>query len=285
MAAAPGSSKRAAARRRRRRGLGQLARQRRAHRAPRKRGAVRGHGIDDDRSRGGRRWRDAAGYSDAERLACGELIYTGLSRSFVMRRCGGASRGRMTPLMRVLRRWRDVVACSACCPRAPICCQVQTVGTRPSAHRPHGSRAWSGTTRPMPIRGVRALAAWFAEAQLRLIADGCASRAVACRIGRRCAGDRGRCRAARRRAARGAVGPALSRSSQTCPSPPPQRAIGSAIALRPSRWRCSPIKHARSAPRSPASASPRLALHPDPPSCSPRSPDTRSPARPSRGAA
>ncbi len=42
----------------------------------------------------------AVGYSDAERLACGELIYTGMTRSFVMSLASRAPfRGAWTPLM------------------------------------------------------------------------------------------------------------------------------------------------------------------------------------------
>jgi probable H4MPT-linked C1 transfer pathway protein len=116
----------------------------------------------------------AVGYTDAERLASGELIYTGMTRSFVMSLASRAPfRGAWTPLM------NEYFASSADVHRilgdlpdgadkmATADGREKTVeASRARLARMIGREADEGTASEWD-----GLAAWFAEAQLRQIAD------------------------------------------------------------------------------------------------------------------
>ncbi len=116
----------------------------------------------------------AFGYSDAERLASGELVYTGMTRSFVMALASRAPfRGAWTPLMNeYFASSADVHRILGVLPdgadKMPTADgREKTVGaSRARLARMIGREAdeaaapeWDG------------LAAWFAEAQIREIAD------------------------------------------------------------------------------------------------------------------
>jgi probable H4MPT-linked C1 transfer pathway protein len=116
----------------------------------------------------------AVGYSDAERLASGELIYTGMARSFVMSLASRAPfRGAWTPLM------NEYFASSADVHRilddlpdgadkmATADGREKTVeASRARLARMIGREADEGA-----ISEWEGLAAWFAEAQMRDIID------------------------------------------------------------------------------------------------------------------
>jgi (4-(4-[2-(gamma-L-glutamylamino)ethyl]phenoxymethyl)furan-2-yl)methanamine synthase len=116
----------------------------------------------------------AVGYSDAERLASGELIYTGMTRSFVMSMASRAPfRGAWTPLM------NEYFANSADAHRilgdlpdgadkmATADDREKTVdASRARLARMIGREAHEGAASEW-----HGLAAWFAEAQIRQIAD------------------------------------------------------------------------------------------------------------------
>jgi probable H4MPT-linked C1 transfer pathway protein len=116
----------------------------------------------------------AVGYTDAERLASGELIYTGMTRSFVMSLASRAPfRGAWTPLM------NEYFASSADVHRilddlpdgadkmATADGREKTVeASRARLARMVGREADEGAASEWD-----GLAAWFAEAQIRQIAD------------------------------------------------------------------------------------------------------------------
>ena len=141
----------------------------------------------------------AVGYTDAERLAAGELIYTGMTRSFVMSLASRAPfRGAWTPLM------NEYFASSADVHRilgdlpdgadkmATADGREKTVeASRARLARMIGREADEGSD--LEWTG---LAAWFAEAQMRQITDAASLRlsrndVVACGAGG-CGGRRGR---------------------------------------------------------------------------------------------
>ena len=117
----------------------------------------------------------AFGYSDAERLACSELVYTGLTRSFLMSLC------RTVPVAGI---WTPL-ACEHFATSADV---YRVLGELPE----HADQLPTADGRDKTVAASRArlarmvgqdaadktdgewrdLAAWFAEAQLRLIADG-----------------------------------------------------------------------------------------------------------------
>lgn len=119
----------------------------------------------------------AFGYSDAERLACGELVYTGLTRSFLMSLC------RMAP---VAGAWTPL-ACEHFATSADV---YRILGELPedadqlpaadgrektvAASRARLARMVGRDAAELTDAEWRDLAAWFAEAQLRVIADGAA---------------------------------------------------------------------------------------------------------------
>jgi (4-(4-[2-(gamma-L-glutamylamino)ethyl]phenoxymethyl)furan-2-yl)methanamine synthase len=116
----------------------------------------------------------AVGYSDAERLASGELVYTGMTRSFVMSLASRAPfRGAWTPLMNeyfassadVHRILGDLPDGADKMPTADG--REKTVGaSRARLSRMIGREADEGADSEWT-----GLAAWFAELQIRQIAD------------------------------------------------------------------------------------------------------------------
>ncbi len=116
----------------------------------------------------------ALGYSDAERLASGELVYTGMTRSFVMALASRAPfRGAWTPLM------NEYFANSADVHRI-LGALPEGADKMPSAD---GREKTVGASRARLARMIGreaddaaapewdGLAAWFAEAQTREVAD------------------------------------------------------------------------------------------------------------------
>jgi (4-(4-[2-(gamma-L-glutamylamino)ethyl]phenoxymethyl)furan-2-yl)methanamine synthase len=117
----------------------------------------------------------AAGYTDAERLACGELVYTGLTRSFVM------ALGPRAPLNGA---WVSL-ACEYFASTADVYRVIgeltEGADLLPTADGRDKTVAASiarlarmvgRDAAEMDDASWRALAAWFAEAQLRQIEDG-----------------------------------------------------------------------------------------------------------------
>ena len=121
----------------------------------------------------------AIGYSDAERLAAGELVYTGMTRSFVMSLAARAPfRGAWTPLMneyfassadvhRILGDLPDGADKMATADGR----EKSVEASRARLARMIGREADEG----VDSEWTR-LAAWFAEAQTRQIADGASLR-------------------------------------------------------------------------------------------------------------
>lgn len=124
----------------------------------------------------------AVGYTDAERLASGELIYTGLTRSFVMSLASRAPfRGVWTPLM------NEYFASSADVHRIfgglpDEADKMATADGREKTVEASRARLARMIGREVDEGAVSewdGLAAWFAEAQIRQVAD-----AVALRLSR-----------------------------------------------------------------------------------------------------
>ncbi len=116
----------------------------------------------------------ALGHSDAERLAAGELVYTGMTRSFVMALAGRAPfRGAWTPLMNeyfassadVHRILGELLEGADKMPTADG--REKTV----EASRARLARMIGREADEAAAPEWAALAAWFAEAQIREIAD------------------------------------------------------------------------------------------------------------------
>jgi (4-(4-[2-(gamma-L-glutamylamino)ethyl]phenoxymethyl)furan-2-yl)methanamine synthase len=116
----------------------------------------------------------ALGYSDAERLAAGELVYTGMTRSFVMALASRAPfQGAWTPLM------NEYFASSADVHR--ILCALPDGADKMStadgrektveASRARLARMIGREAHEAEAREWDSLAAWFAEAQIRDIVD------------------------------------------------------------------------------------------------------------------
>ena len=116
----------------------------------------------------------AVGYSDAERLASGELVYTGMTRSFVMSLASRAPfRGAWTPLM------NEYFASSADVHR--ILGDLPEGADKMSTADGREKTVEASRARLARMIGREAdegadsewtgLAAWFAEAQIRQIAD------------------------------------------------------------------------------------------------------------------
>ncbi|MBV9756196.1 MAG: H4MPT-linked C1 transfer pathway protein [Alphaproteobacteria bacterium] len=117
----------------------------------------------------------AAGYTDAERLACGELVYTGLTRSFLMALCARAPvGGAWMPLAcEHFATSADVYRILGELPEEAD--QLPTADGRDksvAASQARLARMVGHDAADRPPADWRSLAAWFAEAQLRLIADG-----------------------------------------------------------------------------------------------------------------
>jgi probable H4MPT-linked C1 transfer pathway protein len=116
----------------------------------------------------------AVGYSDAERLASGELIYSGMTRSFVMSlACRAPFRGAWTPLMNEyfassadVHRIRDDLPDGADKMATADGREKTVEASRARLARMIGREADEGAASEWD-----GLAAWFAEAQVRQIAD------------------------------------------------------------------------------------------------------------------
>jgi (4-(4-[2-(gamma-L-glutamylamino)ethyl]phenoxymethyl)furan-2-yl)methanamine synthase len=116
----------------------------------------------------------AVGYSDAERLASGELIYTGMTRSFVMSLAERAPfRGAWTPLMNeYFATSADVHRILGDLPDGAD--QMATADGRAKtveASRARLARMIGREADEAAASEWDGLAAWFAEAQVRQIAD------------------------------------------------------------------------------------------------------------------
>jgi probable H4MPT-linked C1 transfer pathway protein len=116
----------------------------------------------------------AIGHSDAERLAAGELVYTGMTRSFIMAlACRAPFRGAWTPLMNeyfgssadVHRILGELLEDTDKMPTADG--REKTV----EASRSRLARMIGREASEAAASEWDALAAWFAEAQIREIAD------------------------------------------------------------------------------------------------------------------
>lgn len=117
----------------------------------------------------------AFGYTDAERLACGELVYTGLTRSFLMSLCHSAPlAGVWTPLASEhFATSADVYRILGELPEHAD--QLPTADSRDKTianSQARLARMVGMDAADQTVEEWRGLAAWFAEAQLRLIADG-----------------------------------------------------------------------------------------------------------------
>ena len=117
----------------------------------------------------------AAGYTDAERLACGELVYTGLTRSFVMA---------LTPRVPIAGVW-TTLACEYFANTADVyrilgelpdgADQLPTADDREktvAASIKRLARMVGRDAASVDQTAWRELASWLAETQLRQIADG-----------------------------------------------------------------------------------------------------------------
>jgi len=114
----------------------------------------------------------ARGYTDAERLACGELVYTGLARSFVMALAERAPvAGSWTPLVHEnFANMADVHRLLESLPEGVD--QMPTADGRPKTRAASRSRLARMVGRDAQDgQDWIALARWFAEAQIRSITD------------------------------------------------------------------------------------------------------------------
>jgi probable H4MPT-linked C1 transfer pathway protein len=117
----------------------------------------------------------ARGYTDAERLASGELVYAGLVRGFVMATADRAPfAGQWTTLINEnFANMADVYRVLGTLPEGAD--QMATADGREksfAASCARLARMVGRDTADAPEPQWRALAAWFAEAQIRSIADG-----------------------------------------------------------------------------------------------------------------
>jgi probable H4MPT-linked C1 transfer pathway protein len=117
----------------------------------------------------------ARGYTDAERLSSGELVYTGLVRSFLMATGSRAPfAGRWTGLIHEnFANMADVHRILGTLPDDAD--QMMTADGRPktaAASRARLARMVGGDADDADDVAWTALAQWFAEAQIRAVADG-----------------------------------------------------------------------------------------------------------------
>ena len=141
----------------------------------------------------------ARGYSDAERLSCGELVYTGLTRSFVMALCPQAPFGGVwTPLAcEYFASAADVYRVLGELPEEAD--QLPTADGREKTVEASCARLARMVGRDAADADAaawRGLAAWFAEQQLRRIADAAMLVLSRAQLGTVGAGGRRRDRAA-----------------------------------------------------------------------------------------
>jgi probable H4MPT-linked C1 transfer pathway protein len=116
----------------------------------------------------------ALGYSDAERLALGELVYSGMTRSFVMALASRAPfRGAWTPLMNeYFASSADVHRILGDLPEgADKMATADGRGKTVEASRARLARMVGREAEEAAGSEWDGLAAWFAEAQVRAIAD------------------------------------------------------------------------------------------------------------------
>ena len=113
----------------------------------------------------------ARGYTDAERLACGELVYTGLVRSFVMAIAERAPfAGTWTDLVREnFANMADIYRLLGILPEGAD--QMSTADGRPKTLVASAARLARMVGRDADARDWTALARWFAEGQIRGITD------------------------------------------------------------------------------------------------------------------
>ena len=133
------------------------------------------------------------GYSDAERLASGELVYTGMTRSFVMSLASRAPfRGAWTPLMNeYFASSADVHRILGDLPDGAD--KMATADGREKtveASRARLARMIGREADEADAPEWEGLAAWFAEAQIRAIADAAFLRLSRGDVRGRCAGRR-----------------------------------------------------------------------------------------------
>ncbi len=119
----------------------------------------------------------AQGYTDAERLACGELVYTGLVRSFLMATAARVPfAGSWTGLINEnFANMADVHRILGSLPEGAD--QMATADGRPktaAASRARLARMVGRDAGDGEDAAWHALAQWFAEAQLRAVTDGAA---------------------------------------------------------------------------------------------------------------
>ncbi len=117
----------------------------------------------------------AHGYSDAERLACGELVYSGLVRSFLMATTAQAPlAGNWTELIREnFANMADVHRILGSLPEGAD--QMATPDGRAktvAASRARLARMVGRDAEDADAAAWTALAQWFAEAQIRAVTDG-----------------------------------------------------------------------------------------------------------------
>ena len=117
----------------------------------------------------------ARGYTDAERLAAGELVYTGLVRGFVMATAGRAPfAGAWTPLVNEnFANMADVHRILGSLPDGAD--QMSTADGRDktvASSRARLARMVGRDAADADAAAWEGLAAWFAEAQMRAIIDG-----------------------------------------------------------------------------------------------------------------
>ena len=116
----------------------------------------------------------AVGEDDAGRLAAGELVYTGLTRSFVMAMAARAPfGGRWTPLMNeYFAAASDVRRTLGDLPEgADLMTTADGRDKTAKASRARLARMIGREAEDAPVEAWRALATWFAESQLRDICD------------------------------------------------------------------------------------------------------------------
>ena len=125
----------------------------------------------------------AVGYGDAERLAAGELVYTGMTRSFVMALASRAPfRGAWTPLMNeYFASSADVHRVLGALPDGAD--KMPTADGREKtveASRARLARMIGREAHEAGPREWEQIAAWFAEAQIRAIVDAASLRLSRC---------------------------------------------------------------------------------------------------------
>ena len=226
-------------------------------------------------------------YTDAERMACGELVYTGLTRTFVMAMAPRAPfAGRWTTLAaEYFASAADVHRILGTLDEEPTRWTPPMVGRRRYAHsRARLARMIGHDAADASDADWFGLAAWFSEVQLRQMHDG----ALLVLSGAGLPADAPVIAAGSWRADRATLGRTAGAAMRAVRQPVRGRleSTGRMPARPPSRSRCWPrISRWRSGRGRLPSASPRLRVRRRPRSCRWRSPGRRFRIRPSRAAA